>query len=452
MNKANVWQDLLQILTEEVGSRAVETWFKAISFSRWDAATKTVYVSAPNAFIRDWVASQYTSLLKTHLSRLLNTQVSLLFLDEGATSTRKPAKETAPIIKPSPQVTNTKPARYQLSARYAFDSFIVGDHNSVAVAAAQAVAEKPGVLYNPFFIAGGSGMGKTHLLQAIGNRIKKTDPNARVLYQSADRFVHEFVNAIRFDKVKNFEQRYKDADVLLVDDIQLLSHKEQTQEAFFHIFNVLYEKGKQIIFSADALPDDIEGLSDRLKSRLNGSLITDMQPPSLVTKIAIVQKKAILQKAPITNDVAHFIASRGSSNVRELEGLLIRVLAFATLTQQVLNVDLAHKVLSRTSIESKQQAPLDLPRIASSVVKHFNASITELRCHKRQKNLVLARHTAMYFMKKHTDYSLKDIATYWCRKDHTTVIHAVSKIEKLRLADTALDQKMQAIERELNKR
>ena len=348
-----------------------------------------------------------------------------------------------------PKATDTQSTRYQISPRYVFDSYIVGDHNSVAVAAAQAVAEKPGVLYNPFFIAGGSGMGKTHLLQAIGNQIKQTNPQARVVYQSADRFVHEFVNAIRFDKIKNFEERYKDADVLLVDDIQLLSHKEQTQEAFFHIFTTLYEKGKQIIFSADALPDQIEGLSDRLKSRLNGALIADIQPPSIATKVAIIQKKALLQKTPIRDDVATFIASRGSSNVRELEGLLIRVLAFAALTHQVLTVDLAHKVLSRTSIEIKHQAPLDLPQVATIVAKQFSTSITELRSSKRQKNLVDARHAAMYFMKKHTEHSLRDIASYWCRKDHTTVIHAVAKIEKLRLIDRALDQKMSVIEREL---
>ncbi len=453
MNIAQVWQELLQILTEEVGSRVVETWFKAITFSRWDAATKTVYVSAPNTFVRDWVASQYSDLLKTHLSRLLNTQISLLFLDESAASVEKTtSKEKPRIIVPSPKASRHQSSRYQVSTRYAFDNFIVGDHNSVAVAAAQAVAEKPGKLYNPFFIAAGSGMGKTHLLQAIGNRIRKTMPKARVLYQSGDRFVHEFVNAIRFDKIKNFEQRYKDVDVLLVDDIQLLSHKEQTQEAFFHIFNTLYEKGKQIIFSADALPDDIEGLSDRLRSRLNGSLITDIQPPSLATKIAIVQKKALLQKTPITGEVAQIIASRGSSNIRELEGLLIRVLAFATLTHQALTVDLAHKVLARTSIETKRQAPLDLPGVASIVVKKFNTSITDLRSHKRQKNLVQARHVAMYFMKKNTEYSLRDIASYWCRKDHTTVIHAVSKIEKVRLTDVELDKMMQEIERELSRR
>ncbi len=446
MNTAHVWQELLQILTEEVGSRTVETWFKAITFSQWDSATKTVYVTAPNTFVRDWVASQYTELLKTHLSRLINEKVSLLFLDGSAN------KEHV-IQKPTVFKAVTKPLRKQTTAlqtRYEFESFITGDHNAVAVAAAQAVSEQPGTLYNPFFICAGSGMGKTHLLQAIGNRIKKAQPKARIVYQSGDRFVHEFVNAIRFDKIKNFEARYNDADVLLIDDIQLLSHKEQTQEAFFHIFNALYEKGKQIIISSDTLPDDIEGISARLRSRLNGSLIADIQPPSLTTKVAILQKKALQQKAPIKEEVARVIASRGSSNVRELEGLLIRVLAFAALTSQALSVDLAHKVLSRTQIESKRQAPLDLPKVAEVVVKQFKVNVTDLRSSKRQKNLVLARHTAMYCMKKYTDYSLRDIATYWCRKDHSTVIHAVAKVELLR-EDEGYNRMLQEIERALGR-
>lgn len=443
-----MWQELLQILTEEVGSRVVETWFKAISFSRFDKATKTVHVTAPNAFIRDWVASSYSTVLKTHLSRLLNEQVSLLFILDTSVSEKKERTKEKIVVPVQPQKSN-QPARYQINDRYQFESFIVGDNNSVAAAAAQAVAEKPGTLYNPFFISGGSGMGKTHLLQAIGNRVKKATPKAKVIYQTADRFVHEFVNAIRFDKMKNFEERYNSADVLLVDDIQLLSGKEQTQEAFFHIFNTLYEKGKQIIFSADALPNDIDGLSDRLKSRLSGSLITDIQPPSLSTKVAILQRKAIQQETPLNTDVATFLASRCSSNIRELEGLLIRVLAFATLTQQVLNVDLAHKVLSRTQIEYQQRKPLDLSEVAHVVAKHFNTSITELRSRKRQKNLVSARHVGMYFMKRCTENSLRDIATYWCRKDHSTVIHAIAKIEALRLTDVSLNNQMEKIERAL---
>ena len=262
--------------------------------------------------------------------------------------------------------------------------------------------------------------------------------------------MHEFVNAVRFGKMQNFETRYKEADVLLVDDIQLLSHKEQTQEAFFHIFNALYEKGKQIVFSADALPDDIEGLSNRLKSRLNGSLIADLRTPSLSTKIAILQQKALLQDVPLHDDVAKYIASRASSNIRELEGLLIRVLAFATLTHQSIDLELAHKVLMRTRIEAHQKAPVDLPYVAQVVVKEFHTSLADLRSTKRQKNLIDARHVAMYFMKECTEHSLRDIASYWCRKDHSTVSHAIAKIQELRKTDLVLNEKMNAIKRLLS--
>ena len=451
MNSTHVWQELLQILTEEVGSRVVETWFKVLSFSQWDKTTNTVSISAPNVFIRDWVESQYATLLKTHLSRLLNGPVKLIILDENIGSNKGP-KVRVPVVKVPVEQTATQPARYPTHTRYGFDSFVSGDTNAVALAAAQAVVQKPGILYNPFFVYGGSGLGKTHLLQAIGNGIKKNSPQARVVYQTADRFIHEFVNAVRFGKMQSFETRYKEADVLLVDDIQLLSHKEQTQEAFFHIFNALYEKGKQIVFSADVLPDDIEGLSDRLKSRLNGSLITDIKPPSISTKIAILQQKALQQDAPLQEDVARYIASRGSSNIRELEGLLIRFLAFATITHQAIDLDLAHRVLTRTGIEAHQQAPLDLPRIAQVVVKEFHTTIADLRSTKRQKNLIDARHVAMYVMKECTESSLRDIATYWFRKDHSTVSHAISKIEELRKTDLVLNEKICSIKRVLSQR
>jgi chromosomal replication initiator protein len=451
MNKATLWQDLLVLLTEEVGSRVVETWFKAISFSRWDAESRTVYMSTPNPFVRDWVSSQYYGLLKTHLSRLLNTTVTLAFIDEKSSSLTRIEKDKRIGSTSLAKAPQSGEFRSQMQSRYGFDSYVVGEHNAVAVAAAQAVAENPGTLYNPFFITGGSGMGKTHLLQAIGNQIKQTNPQAKVVYQSADRFVHEFVNAIRSGKMKSFEERYKDVDVLLVDDIQMLSHKEQTQGAFFHIFTTLHDKGKQIIFASDVLPGHIEGLSERLKSRLNGSLIADIQPASLATKVAIVQRKALLQQAPLQEEVATLIASKSSSNIRELEGLLIRVLAFAALTHQVLTCDVAHTVLARTAALETKQTVLGLPYVASCVAKHFHTSIAELRSTKRQKTLVDARHVAMYCMKKYTEHSLRDIAAYWCRKDHTTVIHAIAKIEKVRLTDALLDAKMKLIDRELGR-
>ncbi len=446
MNVVTIWQEFLKIVTEEVGSRVVETWFKAMELSRWDGATKTVYIKAPNAFIKDWVVAQYRDLVKTHLCRLLNEQkISVIFLDES----REKTVTVQPAIKQQP--SQVKPvSQYQINQRYQFDSYIVGPHNALAFEAAKIVADKPGGLYNPLYIHGGSGLGKTHLLQAVGNYIRQAQPKARILYQSADRFVHEFIHAIRFDKVPAFEKRYKEVDVLIVDDIQLLANKEQTQEAFFQIYNALFESGKQIVFSCDVLPDKIQGITERLRTRLYGGLVADIQPPTLETKIEIIQKKAIMQKERINDDVAHFIATRVSSNVRELEGLLIRVLAFATLTQQTVSLELAHKVLERTGIETTQKAPLDLPRIADAVAKRYQVTVPELRSSKRQKNLVEARHVAMYFMRKKTHYSLIDIATFWCRKDHSTVTHAVDKVEQLSAENQEFKNQLERIESSLS--
>lgn len=299
MNITNVWQEFLSIVTEEVGSRVVETWFKAVSISAWDMSTKTVYLKTPNSFIKEWVMSQYSELIKTHLRRLLNeAQVKLLFLDESKAdvSCDVASDKGAIIAAQQTTLTSKKPksssSAVALNQRYQFDSFVVGSHNSLAYKAAKAVAEQPGILYNPLCIYGGAGLGKTHLLAAVGNHIRSKNPKARIIYQSADRFVHEFITAIRFDKGAVFESRYREVDVLLIDDIQGIARKEQTQEAFFHIFNALYEARKQIVFSSDISPDAIGGLAERLRSRLSGALITDLQPPCLETKIAILQKES----------------------------------------------------------------------------------------------------------------------------------------------------------------
>jgi chromosomal replication initiator protein len=445
LNTAQIWQEFLALASQEVGSRVVETWLKAVTISRYDAETKTVYLKAPNTFIKDWIMLHYSTLIKTHLCRLLHEQqVSLFLLDESRVETT-PAV-VASTLQAKKVTVHNSPSKNLIQSNHHFENLVVGPHNAMAVAAALAVAKEPGAIYNPLCIYGGSGLGKTHLLQAVGNRIRTAHGKARILYQSGDRFVHEFITSIRFDNIAAFEARYKNVDVLLIDDIQCLAHKEQTQEAFFTIFNRLYESGKQIVFSADTHPSEIKGLQERLRTRFNGGLIADIQPPTLETKIEILQKKAIAQKESLSDDVASFIASRVTSNVRELEGFLIRILAFATLTQQAVSLDLAHKVLNRTPIESVRQARLGLPQVADRVAKHFGYTIHELRSTKRQKNLVLARHCAMYIMKKVTDHSLLDIAAFWCRKDHSTVIHAIHKVEQLRQADSRLHSELARLE------
>lgn len=436
-----LWQEFLTIVREEVGSNVVETWFKAVHCVRWDSHNKVVHLSAPNPFVKDWISQHYHDLFIKHLSRLLNEQqVSIVVTDNKSASfpaAIQPAIK-APVVQPiftaakslkqSPVVALKAlgTLRNALNPAYVFDSFVVGPSNKLAFSAALAVSEKPARQYNPLFIYGPSGLGKTHLLHAIGNKIKEQNRQANILYQSADRFVNEFINAIRFDKVYQFESKYKDIDVLLVDDIQFISNKEQTQEAFFHIFNTLHQSHKQIVVTSDSMPCDIAGLAERMRSRLEGGLIADIQIPTLETKIAILKKKASLSYEELPDDVAYFIASQGFTNIREIEGALIRLFASSSLTKQALTLELAQKIFQRS--KSSVNQPPDLMTIAQRVVEQCQTTLAELRSAKRDKEITFARHIAMYLMKKHTNHSLKDIGMFLARRDHTTVMHAYEKI------------------------
>ncbi len=477
MNNEIIWQEFLRIVREEVGSRVVETWFKAIVFRHWDHINKVVTLQAPNPFIQEWVTSHYTPLFEQHLGRLVNEQyISISFTQSDIPLTHKaepftmtPAQQTPDFkelparqvsmgkaqgkpsisIQPASLVKSSSRPRTLVSQQYQFSSFVVGSHNSLAYAAAYAITEKPGTLYNPFFIYGGAGLGKTHLLHAIGNEIKSRNSSTRILYQSADRFVNEFINAIRFDKMYQFEARYKDVDILLMDDIQFLSKKEGTQEAFFHIFNTLYQMQKQIVFTSDSLPGDIAGLADRIRSRLESGLVTDISTPTLETKIAIIKKKAESYGENISDEIADYIASTILSNVRELEGALIRVCAFASLTQQPLTLELAQKVLQRTP--ESRPVLLDLQAIGTKVAHHFNYTLQEMRSPKRNKDLTTARHVAMYLMKQYTNHSLREIGNFLERKDHSTISHALEKVEELKKTDDQVRKTIMNLERLISK-
>lgn len=484
-----LWQDFLKIVREEAGSRVVETWFKAVRPLRFDALEKVFYLVAPNPFVRAWLTSNYMDLCRQHLGRLLNeTEVSIVFAEdaqavapvgipakkergdisknianaehEKPTSpashvsieqlfhAAKPLEAPVPISAvPMAIFRNEGRVRGALIEQYRFDTFVSGPSNALAFSAAQAAAEHTGRLYNPLFIYGGSGLGKTHLLHAIGNFIRTKDRRASILYQPADRFVHDFVSAIRQNRVHEFEARYKDLDVLLVDDVQFISKKEQTQEAFFRIFNMLHQSGKQLVFTADSMPCDIVGLAERMRSRLEGGLIADIYMPSLETKIAILHKKAEANNYVLDDDIAYFIASCECSSIRELEGLLIRVVAFASLTKQPLSAGLARKALA--SVREQKREAIDCGAVARYVCRHFEYSIRDLRSVKRNKDLVHARHVAMYLIKKMTDASLREIGVFFERKDHTTVLSALEKIERQLKRDYAFAQEIKNIEREL---
>ncbi|MEX0671759.1 MAG: chromosomal replication initiator protein DnaA [Candidatus Babeliales bacterium] len=465
-----IWEEFLKIVKEEAGSRVVETWLKAVRLCQWDSHNRVVHLQAPNQFVQQWVCAHYMKLLQVHLARLLNVdQVKIVF--EGAlvmgTPSSSPSNGATLMMHPSvtaPKIAShesvdasasysnivrarERPITGRINHSYQFDNFIVGPSNSLAAAAAKAVTENPGRLYNPLFIYGGSGLGKTHLLHAIGNEIGKHHTKIMVLYQTADRFVNEFINAIRFDRIHKFQAKYKAVDVLLIDDIQFLSNKDQTQEAFFHIFNLLYDSHKQIIFTCDSVPKAINGLAERLRSRLEWGLVADIHVPTIETKIAILKKKAELNNEALSDEVAHFIASRVVCNIRELEGALIRVCAFAHLMDQSISLELAKKVLSHES-EYKKIA-LTCQFIAKVVCKYYDYSLDVLRSSNRQKEISCARQTAMYLMKQLTDRSLSDIGHFFNRKDHSTVVHAVSKIHQLRQSDTEFNEKVKQMEQEI---
>lgn len=450
-----IWEQFLDIVREEAGSRVVETWLKAVTLRQWNAQEKIVYVHAPNVFVKDWIKTHYLTLFQVHLSRLFNVdQLKVSFINEEVV--KEPiiqlTASSATEIIPAQRITSPKydlvksvsKSRTYINTNHVFNTFVVGPNNSLPYAAAQAVTEKLGTLYNPLFMYGGSGLGKTHLLHAIGNEIKNRYSKVQVLYQTADRFVTEFINAIRFDKMHNFQKKYKSIDVLLIDDVQFISNKEGTQEAFFHIFNALYEAHKQLVFSSDCYPADIEGIAGRLRSRFVWGLVTDIQAPPLETKIAILKRKAELNNEHLSDDVAHFIASNSPPNIRELEGALIRVTAFASLTKQIISLELAQKVLQKT-VEMYTGA-IDFPRIVKVIQEYYAYSLTDLRSENRSKQLSLARQIAMYLMKKLTNKSLKEIGKFLGRKDHTTVLYALEKLEELQGTNETFKQHIVRLE------
>jgi chromosomal replication initiator protein len=430
----DIWQEFLKIAKEEAGSRVVETWFKAVSFQKWDPQANIVYLHAPNSFVQDWIKGNYIPLIETHLKRLLHVEsVKVNFVaptqnvdSQLVTQVRSELVSVAPVEKVATPHALVHSKKSNGTRSYSFDTFVVGPNNSLAYAAAQAVADKPGTIYNPLFIYGESGLGKTHLLHAIGTEIKLKHKRAVTLYQTADRFVNEFINAIRFDKVPQFQAKYKSVDVLLIDDIQFISKKEQTQEAFFHIFNALYDAQKQIVFSSDAFPHDISGIAERLKYRLSWGLVVDMHVPTLETKIAILKKKSEAQGEILSDEVAHFIANFVVSNVRELEGSLIRVMAFASLTCQPISIELAQKVLIRT--HEMKKVTIGFEHIIKCVGKYYSFDLNALRSKNRSKELSLARQITMFLMKKITDQSLRDIGILLGGRDHSTVMHALNKV------------------------
>ena len=412
-----LWGEVSTRLKDALNESTYSTWFAAAQGVELDG--ESFAVAVPNDFTRQWIEGRHLTLLEAAVEDALGERRSVELV------VREPAPAVAPTLPPAGA------PRDGLNPKYTFDSFVIGSSNRFAHAAALAVAEAPAQAYNPLFIYGGTGLGKTHLLQAIGAYIGEHSPELSARYVTSETFMNDFINSLRDKRIDGFKHRYRHYDVLLVDDIQFLEGKERIQEEFFHTFNALYEAGHQIIISSDRPPRDIGTLEARLRSRFEWGLITDIQPPDLETRIAILRRKVKSEGLEVEDpQVLTFVASRISTNIRELEGALTRVVAFSSLTGRPMTVELAQEVL-RDVFPQGEIPDVSIERIQEAVVERFGISLQELTGDRRSQSIVYPRQVAMYLCRELTDSSLPKIGKRFGGRDHTTVIHATSKIAKL---------------------
>ncbi len=429
----NSWDKFLEHVKSRVSINTYTTWFQPTRLSR--AEGDTLFVQIPSAVFRQVLTRTYGEIVKAvfHEIGTPNTRVQYVCTEE------EPVPAAAPPANPSKQSKlDFESSDHQLNLRYTFDSFVVGKSNEFAHAASRAVAEQPSKSYNPLFLYGGVGMGKTHLMHAIGHTIKKRNPAMRLSYVSAEKFTIEVINSLRFDRMISFRDRFHTVDVLLVDDIQFIAGKERTQEEFFHTFNALYEQQKQIVISSDCLPKDINSIEERLRSRFEWGLIADIQPPDLETKIAILQKKAENDRFPLPDEVAEYIARAIKSNVRELEGALTRLMAYASLTGASISLATAQQVLRNIIASQEKRVTIDL--IQKRVSEHFNLREQDLKVRSNTRAIAFPRQVAMYIVKQLTTASLPEIGRQFGGKHHTTVLHSINKIEEMRRSDKELNR------------
>lgn len=430
-----VWQAALSNIQHQLVHHSFETWFRPLTLG--SIGDSRLQVLLPNRFFKEWFEEHYIELLRSALEDLLFTRVEIdLMVPNQDLPPPPPPGEVTP--KRTPR--RAPPATSSLNSKYTFDNFVVGTGNQLAHAASLAVAEQISRVYNPFFIYGGVGLGKTHLLHAIGRLVLDRDDAVRVSYISSEKFTNDLINAIRFDSTIEFRNRYRSVDVLLIDDIQFIAGKERTQEEFFHTFNDLHNSSKQIVLTSDSIPKDIPGLEERLRSRFEWGLIADIQPPDLETKAAILRKKAQAEGVQIPDEVSLFIATNVKSNVRELEGYLIRIVAYASLTNQAITLDLACEVLKELVDGDRS---ITMPHILEVVGDFYRLKEKELLSKSRHKSIVLPRQVAMYLCRTHTNASLPDIGTEFGGKDHSTVMHACSKIRELLARDDRFRKQLQ---------
>ncbi|MBM3249068.1 MAG: chromosomal replication initiator protein DnaA [Candidatus Omnitrophica bacterium] len=421
-NMVGIWFEATKIIQEKIGPEAFKTWFSTVGVK--EHYPNTLVIEAPDEFFKNWIVDHYLALIQGCLQLVSDTAVQLEFAVNPEVAKERAQKE-APGAKTSLS-THAKISE-PLNPRFTFDSFVVGPSNRIAHAYCQAVAKSPAKTYNPLFIYGGVGLGKTHLMQAVAHAIKEANPGSKSCYTTSERFTNELIDAIQHRSTHRFREKYRTVDILLIDDIHFIAGKEATQEEFFHTFNKLYDDHKQIIISSDRSPREISHLEERLVSRFGWGLITDVQAPDLETRIAILRKKVEREPIKVPDDVIYFIAEQIKTNIRELEGALIRVVAYSLLEEKEISLSMAQEILKDMVKETKKNITIDI--IQRKVADFFDLSLHDLKTKRRNKNIVLPRQIAMYLSRELTNQSLPEIGELFGGKDHTTVLHAWNKIK-----------------------
>ncbi len=443
MDAKQVWRAALGELQVALSPANFETWLKETALISVDDSRFRVAV--PNGFAKDWLETRYRSLICQTLARVVGYSVNVDFeVREGLTA---PAPDDAPLQAPvrlEPGRVGGEGGSVSLNARYTFRNFIVGSANRLAHAASLSVAERPGHAYNPLFLYGGVGLGKTHLMHAIGNAVIARYPRKKVVYATSEKFTNEFITSIQQGKIDEFRARYRRIDLLLIDHIQFIADKERTQEEFFHTFNAIHDDGKQIVLSSDRPPKQIVTLEERLRSRFEWGLIADLTVPDLETRIAILRAKAEEQSVPVSAEALEFIARKVASNIRELEGALIRIVAYANMNGRPLTADLAQAVLSNVLYQPKRQV-VTPERIAQAVSDYYGVAMEQLKGQKRDRAIVMPRQIAMYLMRAETDVSLLRIGAELGNRDHSTVLHACDKIDRESAQNEELRRELAAV-------
>ena len=466
--ETNVWGRILHSLKGRLNQQTVDKWFSPIQFESLDSSQHVIHLRAPNQVVKDWVVANYGNVLAESLSELRLSGYSVGWavgkisdwvpeqIDVASSSDSvlvdDPNLETSS-SKSNPVVTVSEPlaqAEPSLSSKYTYESFVVGSCNQFAHAASLAVAEAPGRTYNPLYLYGGVGLGKTHLMHACGHAIKSRNQHLKLCYISSERFMNDLINAIRYDKTQSFREKYRSVDVLLIDDVQFMAGKERTQEEFFHTFNALYDQQKQIVISSDCPPREIPTLEERLHSRFEWRLIADIEPPDLETKIAILKRKGDLIGVSIPDDVAMFIAGRVKSNIRELEGSLVRLIAISSLRGEPISKSLAQDAI-RNFAKEEESGVITIQQIQKQVASTYKLTIEELISKNNARQISHPRQVAMYLCKHLTKHSYPEIGRAFGGKHHTTVMHSVEKIESLVATDETLQRLISELSESLQK-